>query len=170
MKEERCASAASNDGLHTTATLRLREGQSLVYEVRFASPVESSAPSTAPRATAPVEPAPAPSADTPTSRWAGYGLVGLAVVGLAAGSYFELRANSLAGEFKPNCNSNGECLTSDRDKGARAQRFATLSTVSFAAAGAAAVGGTILLFRASGDVGRAVSSATRFDLAMSGAF
>ena len=148
-------SAVSTDGSRKTTTLVLDEGQTRVHEVRFSSRRKPIASITAPRSEptdrtgaerGPEAPPAAPTTGASHARWAGYGLLGLSAVGLAAGSYFGLRANSLADEFKPSCDGN-QCLASDGDKGARARRFATLSTVSFAVAAAAAVGGVVVIVR-----------------------
>jgi hypothetical protein len=160
--------ARSTRGEFTTLTLNLAAGQRLVHEVRFAAVqhAEERLP----------DPPPAVPDSHPSRRstitewqWAGYGLLGVSALGLAAGSYFGLRASSLAGEFKPNCNDK-QCLASDEDKGTRANRFATFSTLGFAVAGAAAIGGAVILIRAGADEPTTAAAGYVVRASVSGAF
>lgn len=91
--------------------------------------------------------APPPPPAKSTQRTVGYALGGVGVAGLLVGTAFGLSALSLKGDRDERCNK-GFCDPEGVEKDESARSAATISTVSFLAGSALALGGAVLVLTA----------------------
>lgn len=112
------------NGATRTSEVTLAEGESRTLEVAFevvAAPAKTDPP-------APETPG------RPTWVWVGFGIAGAGVIAGAASGVYVLSTSS---ELRDRC-PTGDCPPAEHDRLRSADRWATVSTVSFAVAGAAA--------------------------------
>lgn len=110
-----------------------------------------------PQAEVPAGPPPDPTRGR-TQRVIGIALVGLGVAGAAVGSYFGLQVSSKKDESDRHCSGN-DCNPTGYELRKDALTAATISDVSFIAAGAALVGGAVLYLTAPKAVKASVGAA-----------
>lgn len=83
-----------------------------------------------------------------TSRLIGFGLMGLGVVGAGVGTVTGLVAIGKKNDLSSNCFPANACNAQGASDASTGHTMATVSTVSFIVAGAALVGGAVLVFTA----------------------
>jgi hypothetical protein len=139
----------------TTGTV-VKDGQNidvLVPKLEAEPASASSPPATAPApATASVSTTTPPDADRGSGsgqRTVGFVVAGLGVAGVAVGAITGLMAMGKSSDAKQSCPSDGGCANQSAvDASDSAKTLGLVSTISFAAGGAALVAGAVLIFTA----------------------
>ncbi len=134
-------------GYETVSTkLVIREGAKRRQEVISFALVKQ--PVAAGPSAAPVPPPPAESSPGDGQRMLAYVLGGVGVVGLGLGTYFGLRASSTYSDASSHCPTSSSCNEDGVSGGKAAHTQATVSTIAFAAGGAALAAGVVVFVTA----------------------
>jgi hypothetical protein len=142
----------------TTSSTVAKDGQNLEVSVPKleAEPAATPPPTTAPQQTATTTttttPADADKKNGSGRKTAGYVVAGIGVVGVAVGAVTGLMAMGKSSDAKNTCPSSGGCANQTAvDSSDSAKTLGLVSTIGFAAGGAALAAGAILIFTAPSD-------------------